>query len=321
MRTFSNVQSIALALINLSLSYCPLQYHSIAADYNISMTTVSKIKKGRPSREEMEQNREAMSEVEAPSVKKLAEFYPLMNKRMLDWVNQAQKRNIRITSAMLQERAKVVADSIGWTSFRASSGWCVKFLRRNNIKLRTLKRAAQLKSTCQQATKWEDRILNPKIGPDGLEVPSDTSDSEAEMDNESLDSDSEDEDALGKPRTVTLAKARKAWSLLQDWFIAYPPQQDRILQAVFIINKEMMNPALVAAPDNTTASMAGSMTSTMAAALNMSVPTSSGSVEGNAAKAAKNKRAPTSASLPVSSSGGLNTAQGSTFYPIPAPLR
>jgi len=103
------------------------------------MTTVSKIKKGRPSREEMEQNREAMSEVEAPSVKKLAEFYPLMNKRMLDWVNQAQKRNIRITSAMLQERAKVVADSIGWTSFRASSGWCVKFLRRNNIKLRTLK--------------------------------------------------------------------------------------------------------------------------------------------------------------------------------------
>lgn len=288
------------------------------------MTTVSKIKKGRPSREELEQNREAMSEIEAPSVKKLAEFYPLMNKRMLDWVSQAQKRNVRISSAMLQERAKVVADSIGWTSFRASSGWCVKFLRRNNIKLRQLKRKAQLKSTCQEGTKWEDRILNPKLNIDGLEV-SDTSDSEADVDNESLDSDSEDEDALGRPRTVTLAKARKAWSLLQDWFIAYPPQQDRILQAVFIINKEMMNPALVAAPDSNPAgpSSASNMATTMAAALNMSGPTSTSSVEGGSAvpKIAKRRPQPT-ASLPVAGASSTAGASNSTFYQaIPAALR
>lgn len=284
------------------------------------MTTVSKIKKGRPSREEIEQTREAMSEIEAPSVKKLAEFYPLMNKRMLEWVSQAQKRNVRISSAMLQERAKVVADSIGWTSFRASSGWCVKFLRRNNIKLRQLKRKAQLKSTCQEGTKWEDRILNPKVTIDGMEVAgSDTSDSEIDQDNESVDSDSEDEDALGRPRTVTLVKARKAWSLLQDWFIAYPPQQDRILQAVFIINKEMMNPALVAAPDNTTAAAASAMANTMAAALSMSV--GSGSDASGANKAAK-KRPPTTASLPVSSSSSAAPPNNNTFYQaIPASLR
>lgn len=287
------------------------------------MTTVSKIKKGRPSREELEQNREAMSEVEAPSVKKLAEFYPLMNKRMLDWVSQAQKRNVRISSAMLQERAKVVADSIGWTSFRASSGWCVKFLRRNNIKLRALKRKAQLKSTCQEGTKWEDRILNPKLNEEGMEVAaSDTSDSEMDGDNESVDSDSEDDDALGRPRVVTLAKARKAWSLLQDWFIAYPPQQDRILQAVFIINKEMMNPALVAAPENNTssasasASAASTIATTMAAALNMSVHPNGGSVgSDSAAQAQKNakRRPPSTASLPISGSSN------SFYQPIPAP--
>jgi len=290
------------------------------------MTTVSKIKKGRPSREELEQNREAMSEIEAPSVKKLAEFYPLMNKRMLDWVSQAQKRNVRISSAMLQERAKVVADSIGWTSFRASSGWCVKFLRRNNIKLRQLKRKAQLKSTCQEGTKWEDRILNPKLNIDGLEV-SDSSDSEADVDNESLDSDSEDEDALGRPRTVTLARARKAWSLLQDWFIAYPPQQDRILQAVFIINKEMMNPALVAAPDTAAPAPAASsnssnMANTIAAAMSMSGPTSTSSVEGSAVpKIAKRRPQPT-ASLPVAGASSSAGAGNSTFYQaIPAALR
>lgn len=220
-----------------------IQYHEIAAAFNISMTTVSKIKKGRPSKEELEAARDTMITEEPPSVKKLAEYYPLMNKRMLDWVAQAQKRNVRITSAMLQERAKIVADSIGWTSFRASSGWCVKFLRRNNIKLRHLKRKAQLKSTCQEGTKWEEKILNPRLNADGTVAEADTSDSEDIGDDDGLDSDS-DEDVLGtRTKVPSLERARKAWNTLQEWFISHPPTQDRVMQAVFIINKEMMQPS------------------------------------------------------------------------------
>mmetsp|Transcript_66585 Transcript_66585/g.130942 ORF Transcript_66585/g.130942 Transcript_66585/m.130942 type:complete len:329 (-) Transcript_66585:234-1220(-) len=228
------------------------KYHSIASDYNISMTTVSKIKKGRPSKDEIDASRD-LSDLEPPSVKKLAEYYPLMNKRMLQWVAQAQKRNVRISSAMLQERAKIVADSIGWHTFRASSGWCVKFLRRNNIKLRQLKRKAQLKSNCQEGTKWESRILAPRLNADGTIAESDSSDSDDMQDDDvSLDSDSENEDGLGpRSKPPTLEKARKAWNQLQEWFITHPPHQDRVMQAVFIINKEMMQPSFMVAPSTT----------------------------------------------------------------------
>lgn len=226
------------------------KYHEIAAAFNISMTTVSKIKKGRPSKEELEAARDTMIVEEPPSVKKLAEYYPLMNKRMLEWVAQAQKRNVRITSAMLQDRAKIVADSIGWTSFRASSGWCVKFLRRHNIKLRQLKRKAQLKSTCQEGTKWEEKILNPRLNADGSAVEADTSDSEDLDEEDGLGSDSDD-DVLGtRTKVPSLERARKAWNTLQEWFISHPPTQDRVMQAVFIINKEMMQPSSVSLGDS-----------------------------------------------------------------------
>lgn len=249
------------------------------------MTTVSKIKKGRPLREETETNKsENMGEVETPNVKKLAEFYPLMNKRMLEWVSSAQKRNVRISSAMLQERAKIVADSIGWTSFRASSGWCVKFLRRNNIRLRHLKRKAQLKSTCQEGTKWEDKILNPKVNAEGMEVVgSDTSDSEAEADDDSLDSDSDNEP--GRAKVPTLEGARKAWSQLQEWFITHPPHQDRVMQAVFIINKEMMNPSFQGLPVSTDMSSiggAGVASSSTASAVSAALPIPIGTVTAGA---------------------------------------
>jgi hypothetical protein len=119
----------------------------------------------------------------------------------------------------------------------------VKFLRRNNIKLRYLKRKALLKSTCQEGTKWEEKILNPRLNPDGTVAEEDTSDSEGDLGEGSLDSDSED-DVLGKrSRPITLEKARKAWNQLQEWFISHPPHQDRVMQAVFIINKEMMSPS------------------------------------------------------------------------------
>jgi hypothetical protein len=281
------------------------------------MTTVSKIKKGRPSKEELEAQRESMITEEPPSVKKLAEYYPLMNKRMLEWVAQAQKRNVRISSAMLQERAKVVADSIGWTSFRASSGWCVKFLRRNNIKLRQLKRKAQLKSTCQEGTKWEEKILNPRLNSDGT-MEADTSDSEEVGDDGDLDSDS-DEDVLGtRTKVPTLEGARKAWNTLQEWFISHPPHQDRVMQAVFIINKEMMQPSF--AEGGTSAGASAQPLPTGSGSSNAGqhdlLQQAQGDSSGAAAKLPKKRQQANSAALPVNAGNSNNF-----FQSIPTALR
>ena len=285
------------------------------------MTTVSKIKRGRPSREEQETS---LDITDPTTSKKVAEYYPLMNKRMKDWVVQAEKRNVQITSAILQERAKVVADSIGWTSFRASSGWCVKFLRRNNIKLRELKRQAKLKSACKEGTKWEHKILNPRLDADGMVVDADTSDSEDAAEHDFMDdSDSEDEDALGgRNKVPSLESAKRAWELLQEWFIAHPPKQERFMQAVFIINKEMMTSSFEAA--NTAAAAATAApanTSSAGAPLPLPVTAAPESPSAdlqqqqlNALAKLPKKRQQVSAALPVNAAVATAAVGNNTFF-------
>ena len=229
------------------------------------MTTVSKIKRGRPVLPDEELFLDATEE-DVSNTKKIAEYYPVMNVRMLEWMVQARKRNIRVSSEMVMERARIIAHSIGWRSFRASSGWCVKFLRRNNIRLRDLKRSAVLRAKCLEATGWEDKILNP----DGVPVAplttaaaaakkgkrkgagaghggndsSDSSDSENE-EGEDSGFESEPGDSIdGENKPISAESAAKAWNLLQEWFIEHPPANERVMQAVFILNKELTNPAI-----------------------------------------------------------------------------
>mmetsp|Transcript_33072 Transcript_33072/g.72849 ORF Transcript_33072/g.72849 Transcript_33072/m.72849 type:complete len:303 (+) Transcript_33072:82-990(+) len=202
------------------------KYHSIAPAFGISITTVCKIKKGRPDHDAENER------VEHDSSKKLAEYYPLLNARMLEWVVQAQKRNIRMTSKMLQDRAKIIADSIGWSAFRGSSGWCVKFLRRNNIKLRSIKRSAQLKAACKEGTSWETRILNPKLDETGALVPDSEEDEEEAMEDEEEDDE--------EPRPPTFSEVRRSWQSIQEWFIAHPPRLERVQKAIYTLNREML---------------------------------------------------------------------------------
>jgi hypothetical protein len=221
----------------------------------------------------------------------------------------------------LQDRARLVADAIGWTSFRASSGWCVKFLRRNNIKLRQLKKRALLKANCKESTGWEEKILRGEGGSsssgsskrksqhrlldDGETYTEEDGDEEGnshqrgENGDSGPDSDSEGDDDMfggggsgsrdrrgyghhskdkssssGAGKVPTLEGARKAWSSLQEWFIANPPYQDRVMQAIFIINKEMMNPTTV--PPTVVSVSSGAMSSSSSSSSSSSnVPTNS----------------------------------------------
>eukprot|EP00600_Ochromonadales_sp_CCMP1393_P004773 CAMPEP_0174963146 /NCGR_PEP_ID=MMETSP0004_2-20121128/5159_1 /TAXON_ID=420556 /ORGANISM="Ochromonas sp., Strain CCMP1393" /LENGTH=270 /DNA_ID=CAMNT_0016211721 /DNA_START=224 /DNA_END=1036 /DNA_ORIENTATION=- len=225
------------------------------------------------------------------------EYHHLLNSRMLEWIAQAEKRNVRITSALLQERARTIAESIGYVSFGASSGWVVKFLRKHNIKLRALKKSAHLKANCQEGTNWEKRILQPR------------------GDDPTADSDQEEtyfeEGAAGswkEPKELTLEGARAAWNHLQEWFILNPPQNDRVMSAIFIINKEITNPT----------SASRSSTSTIAHVLADGSTPSGGSGGGGSSAPAggassySNKKARNSAQVAAAAAAAASSTASST---------
>ena len=263
------------------------QYHEISARFKISITTISRIKKGRPSHDDVVTPIVATPLESDAAAPKRTTNCELLSNRMLEWIAEAQKRNVRISSTMIQQRAKTVATAIGWTTFRASSGWCAKFLNRHDIKLRVLKRQAQAKSRCEEGTAWETRILNPQhssstsssdasttlptssaavaassslsafahyasngFNPAGVldEDIVDDDDVDADVDDVSTGgrndiADNHDDVSPKEKDTLTLERARKAWRLLQEWFIVHPPSQERVTQSIFILNMEMMNPS------------------------------------------------------------------------------
>ena len=53
---------------------------------------------------------------------------------MLRWFNLARHRNIPVSDPMLQEEAKVLAERMGNTDFKASNGWLSSFKKHHNIK-------------------------------------------------------------------------------------------------------------------------------------------------------------------------------------------
>lgn len=52
---------------------------------------------------------------------------------MLNWCSKFQEQNLPDLEAMLQEKCKQVSEVHGYTKFKGSNGWLVKFWKRNNI--------------------------------------------------------------------------------------------------------------------------------------------------------------------------------------------
>jgi len=57
-----------------------------------------------------------------------------INEAMFRWFKLARQRNIPVSGPMLQEEAKVIAEKMGSTDFKASNGWLSSFKKRHNIK-------------------------------------------------------------------------------------------------------------------------------------------------------------------------------------------
>ncbi|XP_017054024.1 tigger transposable element-derived protein 6 [Drosophila ficusphila] len=52
---------------------------------------------------------------------------------IFDWFSGARSENILVTGEMVREKAKQIADEVGYVDFSASSGWLQKWRKRHNI--------------------------------------------------------------------------------------------------------------------------------------------------------------------------------------------
>lgn len=57
-----------------------------------------------------------------------------INEAMIHWFKLARQRNIPVSGPMIQEEAKIMAEKMGMTDFKASNGWLSSFKKRHNIK-------------------------------------------------------------------------------------------------------------------------------------------------------------------------------------------
>ncbi|XP_054706997.1 tigger transposable element-derived protein 4-like [Uloborus diversus] len=63
---------------------------------------------------------------------KIAE-YPEVEKCLIKWITQCRTQNIPLDGNILREKAENFGKQLGFTDFKASSGWFENFKKRNNI--------------------------------------------------------------------------------------------------------------------------------------------------------------------------------------------
>ncbi|CAF1182925.1 unnamed protein product [Rotaria magnacalcarata] len=81
----------------------------------------------------------------ALSVRELTDNYTISKNKKIDelvfeWFTQQCAKQIRISGPILQEKARQVAEQLGYTSetFKGSNGWLEKFRNRHTISFRTI---------------------------------------------------------------------------------------------------------------------------------------------------------------------------------------
>ena len=106
----------------------------LSKEYGIAKSTVSAIKKKRNSIILYWQNN-CSSERKRPV---RSDDASNLNNKMMDFYHLCRLKNIPLTGAVLQEKAKKIAATMGLTDFKASNGCLVKFRLRNNIQSQVL---------------------------------------------------------------------------------------------------------------------------------------------------------------------------------------
>jgi hypothetical protein len=101
----------------------------LAKEYGVAKSTISAIKKNRDMILLSWQNNcssERKRAIRSDDANNL-------NSKMMDFYHLCRQKNIPLTGAILQEKAKKIAGSMGLSDFKASNGWLEKFRLRNNI--------------------------------------------------------------------------------------------------------------------------------------------------------------------------------------------
>ena len=128
-------------------------YRNLAADFGISLGTVSNIVKRRKSLENT-------GDLNEPANKKRnLRKTPNVDINNLIWIFflQLRSKSIPVTGPLLRTKAKRIADSLGIAEFEASDGWLTSFKKRHNILFKTI--SGEAKSVNTTVTDdWKHRL-------------------------------------------------------------------------------------------------------------------------------------------------------------------
>ena len=87
-----------------------------------------------------------MLTIETQSLKKMrmvSSPYDDLEEKLTEWVLDLRSNGLRVTRMNIRHRALQIAKERGQSDFKASAGWCTRYMRRNNLFLRQKTHIAQ----------------------------------------------------------------------------------------------------------------------------------------------------------------------------------
>lgn len=63
--------------------------------------------------------------------------YPQLEEKLEEWVNNEREKGLAISTVRIRLRAKLIAENMGITDFKAGPSWCYRFMKRRKLSIRT----------------------------------------------------------------------------------------------------------------------------------------------------------------------------------------